>query len=95
MDQNTQPGMTNQQPQMSSSEHSKTKPMIILLTGALVLIIVVLYMFASRTSPSPLPSESIADTTSEVRKVTGTSDDVSSIETDLNTSVTGLDTQNF
>jgi len=78
-----------------NTQSNKTKPMILLITGILVLIIAVLYIFASKTPSSPLPSENITETAQEVQKVTNTSDDVSSIEADLNTSVTGLDAQNF
>ncbi|MEK7646196.1 MAG: hypothetical protein AAB381_00680 [Patescibacteria group bacterium] len=83
-------------PQQSpATETSKTKPMMMLLTGILVLIIVVLYIFASRTPSSSLPNENLTTETTEVQPVTNSSDDVSSIEADLNTSITGLDEQNF
>jgi hypothetical protein len=71
---------------------------------ALVIIIVALYFFATRLDTAPVPTDDAAagtydsedfTTTEEVRPVSGTSDDVQSLEADLEASIDGLDNQNF
>lgn len=96
-----------QQPQSSFSTppvmqqtpaHKKTGSMIAILAIILVLIIAALYFF-SVGSDDQVPQNTAADTTAQstatVQPVTGTSDDVSTLEADLNASIEGLDEQNF
>jgi len=96
MDQNNQPNMNSTQPMTSpvmETPHKKSGPMIAGLAIILIIIIGALYMFAARSQAPVIPTEDA--TTAEVQPVTNTSDDVSSLEADLNTSVDGIDSQNF
>ena len=97
MDQN------NQQPQSTAPmtppmAHRKVGPIITVLVIVLILIIGALYLFASKTN-APAPENTMTNdataASQEVQPVTNTSDDVSSIEADLNASTQGLDQQNF
>jgi len=83
-------------------EHKKIGPIIMTLVIALVLIIVALYIFASKIGRQVKSDSNIytnATTTivqpQEVPVVTNTADDTQSLKNDLNTSVQGLDSQNF
>jgi hypothetical protein len=105
--QNQQPPI--QQPQTPAQmtpvpEHKKVGPIIAILIIILVLIIGALYLFASRINQEQVPVDSAvaassasnttqSDTT--VQPVTNKSDDVGSLEADLNASAKGLDGQNF
>jgi|GEM_PF-3874119 len=96
MDQNNQPNVNTTQtmtPPLMETTNKKSGAMIAGLVVILIIIIGSLYMFASRSQAPVIPTEETANT--EVQPVTNTSDDVSSLETDLDTSVSGLDSQNF
>lgn len=99
MDQNNQPitPMNNNQTINTTPEHKKTGPMISILVIILILIIGLLYMFASRTEAPIIPNEYKAptETATEVKNITNSSDNVSDLEADLNTSVDGVDQQSF
>lgn len=98
-----------QQPQApvqmtSAPEHKKVGPIIAILIIILVLIIGALYLFASRINQEQVPADSTVAASSasnstlsdtSVQAVTNTSDDVGSLEADLNASTKGLDGQNF
>lgn len=87
-------------------EHKKTGLLIAILVVVLLLIIGALYIFATGSTVT-LPDDStvgadqdqytdeIGTNETTVTPVTNTSDDVGSLEADLNTSVDGLDAQNF
>lgn len=96
MDQNNQPIANATQPMtppVMETPHKKSGPMIAGLAVILIIIIGALYMFAARSQAPVIPTEE--NTSTEVQSVTNTSDDVSSLEADLNTSVSGIDSQNF
>ncbi len=99
MDQNNQPNtpMNNNQTVNPAPEHKNTGPMISILVIILILIIGLLYMFASRTEAPIIPTEykTPNETVVEVENITNQSDNVSDLETDLNASVEGLDQQSF
>lgn len=98
MDQNNQPEMNaqNQAQAIPSNMQNKSKPTIAILAVVLIIIIAALYIFASKTDNSAIPQEMSDNTVvSEIQPVTKTSDDISSIGTDLNMSVDGLDQQSF
>ncbi len=85
-----------------SLEHKKIGPIVVTLVVVLVLIIVALYIFASKISQQDVTDTTESDitaTTSQqatpVPTVTNTADDPQSLQNDLNTSVKGLDNQNF
>ncbi|MEI6396522.1 MAG: hypothetical protein WCO48_00370 [Candidatus Taylorbacteria bacterium] len=85
------------------TEHRKIGPIVVTLVVVLVLVIVALYMFASRISQQGAPDMTKSDTSTApvvqqpqtVPTVTNTADDVQSLKDDLNASVSGLDSQNF
>ncbi len=71
-----------------------------MLVIVLLLVIAALYLFASRLNKEPsdaTANQIISETSAQqtVEPVTNTSDDMSSIESDLNASTNGLDNQNF
>ena len=85
-------------------EHKKIGPIVVTLVIVLVLIIVALYIFASRIGQpddSEMTDSTVPATTTAIQQpqpvptVTSTADDVQSLKNDLNTSVKGLDSQNF
>jgi hypothetical protein len=91
---------------MNSNGHKKVGPIVAILIIVLVLIIAALYLFASRINQQTLPvntpitdmslpNDNEATVTQSVQSITNTSDDVQSLQDDLNTSTNGLDTQNF
>jgi Tfp pilus assembly protein PilN len=94
MDQNNQNNPVN----TMAPGHKRVGPIVVSLVVVLVLVIVVLYIFASRINQSAtgdtLPTDQIV-TTTEVKTVTSTADDVQSLSNDLNASVQGLDAQTF
>lgn len=87
----TQPVQTAPQ----ESAPKKVGPIIATLVIVLILIIAALYVFASRINQQTLPSEATSDatSTSTVKPVTNKSDDVKSMQADLNMSSSGLDGQ--
>lgn len=94
---------TNSQPtapMSSGASHKKVGPMIAILIIVLVVIIGALYMFASRSRELTIPDDgaSMTDTQSEaqeVQSVTSNSTDTASLQSDLDASTSGLDSQNF
>ena len=85
--------MPTSAPQAQNTDHKKVGPIIAIAAVVLILIIGALYIFASRmSSPAQDTSAPVAET---VQPVTNTSDDLGDIEADLDTSINGLDTQNF
>lgn len=85
---------------VTTPEHKKIGPIIAILTIVLVLIIAALYLFAASLNKPPIDADmgTPASMTTEVQSVapvTNTSDDVTSIEADLNASTDGLDSSNF
>ena len=86
-------------PTSSNGEQKKVGPIIATLIIVLILIIAALYMFASRINQQAIPTDdnTLADqgTTTQVQPVTGKSDDINSIQADLNASTKGVDQQSF
>lgn len=73
-------------------ERKKPTTLIITLSIVLILVIAGLYVFAGRSGSDTIPSDDILSS-SEVQPITNTSDDLDSIEADLNASIEGLDMQ--
>lgn len=95
MDQTNQPAAA--MPTQTGQE-KKVGPIIAILVIVLVLIIAALYIFASKINQSAIPTDNSADQTvsdGSVPAVTGSADDVNSLQNDLNVSTQGLDNQNF
>ena len=93
MEQNTAPGTIGGAPK-------KVGPIIVGLIVVLVLIVVGLYMFASRPATDKGMVEFKTNTSSStvvqtVKPITNTADDAQSLQNDLNNSTTGIDSQNF
>ena len=94
-----QPMNAPRQPQ----EHKKVGPIITVLVIVLILIIAALYFFAVKinqqgTTDGMTAADSDASSSAQdqtVQPVTNQSDDVNSMNADLNTSTKGLDSQNF
>jgi hypothetical protein len=90
---------------LSDNGHKKVGPIIATLVIVLILIIAALYLFASRINQQSVPTDtttadstsanSIAAATQSVQPVTGTADDPTALQSDLNASTKGLDSQNF
>lgn len=85
-------------------EHRKVGPIVAILVIIIVLVAAAIYLFASRTNKEPATDMANQATqgqtqdqqaSASVTPVTNSSDDVGSIEADLNASVNGLDEQNF
>jgi hypothetical protein len=83
--------------------HKKVGPIIATLVIVLVLIIAALYLFASKVSQRAA-TDQMTDTpsttnqtgqTQTVKPVTNSSDDLKSIQMDLNASTNGVDNQSF
>lgn len=97
----------NQNQSAQPIEHKKVGPIVVTLVVVLVLVIVALYIFASKISQQnpldmtnadgdvPTTTQSQPAAVQAVPTVTGTSTDVQSLQNDLNTSVNGVDNQNF
>lgn len=90
--------------QANMPEHkNKMGPIVAILVIVLVLIIGALYIFASRVNKDvPLNTTTTDQSTTEqnqqveeVPVVTNQANDTASLESDLNTSIKGLDNQNF
>lgn len=91
-------------PQGNPSEHKKFGPIVASLIVVLVLIFAALYLFAAKvsqhnaadniTDPTVSPTTTTSNS-STVQPVTNTSDDLQSIQNDLNDSTSGVDQQNF
>jgi hypothetical protein len=85
-------------PQAPNNVQKKVGPIIATLIIVLILIIAALYMFASRLNQQAVPTDDMTDlgtTTQTVQPITGKSDDINSIQTDLNASTNGVDQQNL
>ncbi len=85
---------------ITTDKPKKVGPIIVTLIIVLVVIIGILYAFASRINQPATPtdtdltsSQATADET--VQPLTGTGDDPASLQNDLNMSTDGLDSQNF
>ncbi len=90
--QSTVPPMSTPPVVTITSEHKKVGPIVAILVAILILIIGALYLFASRVTVEPMEMNTAQES---VQPVTNTSDDVTSIESDLDASTDGLDGQNF
>ena len=81
--------------------HKKVGPIVTVAVVVLLLIVAALYLFASKINRNTVPVDSTVatnDTSDEaqtVQPVTNKSNDIQSIEADLNASTQGLDAQNF
>jgi len=98
MDPITQTTPNQQQTAPMNPEHKKVGPIIATLVIVLVLIIAALYIFASKVSQrtaSDQMTDRPATTSATVQAVTNKSDDLNSIQADLNASTNGVDQQNF
>lgn len=82
MDQNNQAGKAEK----------KVGPIVATLIIVLILIIVALYLFASKVNPPATPSDTATEQTGTA--VT-TQTDVQNLQNDLNNATNGLDQQNF
>lgn len=93
---------------INNNSHKKVGPIIAILVIVLVLVIAALYLFASRINQqttlinaenTPITNTSIpnneAAASESVQAVINTSDDLQSLQNDLNVSTDGLDSQNF
>ncbi len=94
---------------IAGNGQKKVGPIIAILVIVLILIVAALYLFASRISQQSAPVDQTSasrETTNpnadqqssanqSVQPVTNNSDDVNSIQADLNVSTNGLDSQNF
>ena len=100
---NQQTAPVNPMMNTAPSMPKKTGPMIGILVVVLILIIAALYLFASKLSNSSTSSadNSMMDATEtaavgqSVQPVTNTSDDMQSLQSDLDSSTKGLDGQGF
>jgi hypothetical protein len=95
---NTQPESANPvssyQPEVTTPNQKKVGPIVAVLVIVLVLIAAAIYLFATRdTTPESVNNDTAS--TQEVQPVTNESDEMSDLEADLDTSVSGLDEQNF
>lgn len=81
---------------VSTPMESKKKvgPIVAILAIVLILIIGVLYLFASGINNTPTIEEE-AGVSETVVPVTSNSDDVSDLDADLEASIDGIDEQNF
>jgi uncharacterized protein YpmB len=104
MDPITQTTPNQQQPAPVNPEHlpaqagKKVGPIIATLVIILVLIIAALYIFASKISQRTATDQMTdqpAASQQTVQPVTNDSDDLNSIQADLNASTNGVDNQNF
>ncbi len=82
----------------NAGSNKKIGPTIAIFVILIILISIAIFLFASKANHNQLPplenSQSIA-TQQAVEPITNTNDDVHSLQTDLNNSTTGVDTQNF
>lgn len=87
------------------NNHKKIGPIVTTLVIVLLLIIAGIYIFASKVNQQIVPaSDTTADATNQkvslassttVTPITNTKDDLNSLQSDLNTSTTGIDAQSF
>jgi len=87
-----------QQPQPNTTpinntpvQHKKIGPIIGILVIVIILIVAALYLFGSKVNNI----ESVSNNSQSVQPITNNSDDVSSLQADLDASTDGLDNQNF
>lgn len=83
---------------MNDEPNKKVGPIISTLVIVLILIIAALYIFASKVSQRTATDQMTdqpAATSTTVTPVTNNSDDLNSIQSDLNVSTNGVDNQNF
>jgi len=88
---------------VSPNSQKKVGPIVVVLVIVLVLIVTALYLFASKISDqSTLNTDNNTALTNNeaavmipVETVTNTSDELQSLQNDLDVSTNGLDTQNF
>lgn len=94
----------NQQGMGSNNSKKKIGPIIVTLVVVLVIIIAALYIFASKVNHEQPPEiyrsehNTVSTNNNEdvsVQPITNKSDDVQSLQDDLNKSVEGLDSQDF
>lgn len=99
-----QPQQTINQTNNIPMEHKKIGPIIAILVIVLILIIGALYLFASRINQQQAPIDTTVANVSTtesvvvpqtVTPVINKSDDVNSLQSDLNSATNGLDNQNF
>jgi len=88
------------QPATPAVAPKKVGPIVTVLVIVLILIIGALYLFASRLNQNGDVSDTMTDSdyatsAPTVQPVTNQSDDVNSMNADLNASTKGLDNQNF
>ncbi len=108
INQNSNVQSTNQTtiPMNNSNPNKKIGPIIAILVIVLVLVIIGLYMFATKinkadTVNTPASAQQTTEVTttptqtSGVQSVTNTSDEVDSLQKDLNDSTKGLEDQNL
>ena len=81
--------------QTTSENKKNIGPIIATLVIVLILIIGALYIFASHISQQTLPADALNTSTTTVQVITNKSDDVNSLQNDLNSSIDGLNKQNF
>ena len=85
----------------SPDNHKKVGPIITALVVVLLLIIGALYILASKVNQQPVPEnitstdETSTTSTQEVTPISGTTDDIGSLQSDLNASITGVDAQSI
>jgi len=76
----------------SQNAEKKVGPIVATLIIVLVLIIAALYLFASKINQSAIPTDGSDATTTAA---TGASQDIQSLQNDVNGATSGLDKQNF
>ena len=95
------PAPTSPMPSTMPVEHKKVGPIIAVLIIVLILVIGALYLFASNINQKSVPSDSTVAGTDQttaptgVQAITNNSDEVDSLQADLNASTQGLDGQSF
>ena len=93
------PPMMDNQP--AANGHKKVGPIVTAFVIIFILIVAGIYFFASSVDDGATPADTTAtettntSVTTEVKTVTSTSDDVSDLQADLDSSVNGIDDQNF
>jgi uncharacterized protein YpmB len=78
---------------MDTKSPKKVGPIIVIFVIIVIIIALALYFFASKSNnqQTPVDNSSVA----AVQPITNTSDDIQSIQNDLNNSTKGIDSQNF
>lgn len=80
--------------EIATDSKKKVGPIVVILAVVLILIIGALYLFSSSVTKTPSIEEQ-ANVVETVQPVTNTSDDVQTLDADLNASIEGLDQTNF